>query len=109
MTDSHPMPPATLTPQEARQRLAQVEQLMVAYRSAIDEIGTKLRVLQREFTHTDSYSPIERVGTRLKAMESLLRKARKRDCRHLDDVRARVTDLARDLLRRYDAALSGVR
>ena len=67
---------------------------MVAYGSAIDEIETKLRVLQREFTHTGSYSPIESVSTRLKSMESLLRKARKRDCRHLDDVRARVTDIA---------------
>ena len=88
------MPRPVLSAQEARERIAAVEQFMVAYRSAIDEIGTKLRVLQREFTHTDSYSPIERVGTRLKAMESLLRKARKRDCRHLDDVRARVTDIA---------------
>ena len=51
-------------------------------------------MLQREFTHTDSYSPIESVSTRLKSMESLVRKARKRDCRHLDDVRARVTDIA---------------
>ena len=88
------MPRPVLSAQEARERIAAVEQFMVAYRSAIDEIGTKLRVLQREFTHTDSYSPIERVGTRLKSMESLLRKARKRDCRHLDDVRARVTDIA---------------
>ena len=88
------MPRPVLSAQEARERIAAVEQFMVAYRPAIDEIETKLRVLQREFTHTDSYSPIERVGTRLKAMESLLRKARKRDCRHLDDVRARVTDIA---------------
>lgn len=88
------MPRPVLSAQEARERIAAVEQFMVAYRSAIDEIGTKLRVLQREFTHTGSYSPIESVSTRLKSMESLLRKARKRDCRHLDDVRARVTDLA---------------
>ena len=88
------MPRPVLSAQEARERIAAVEQFMVAYRSAIDEIGTKLRVLQREFTHTDSYSPIESVSTRLKSMESLLRKARKRDCRHLDDVRARVTDIA---------------
>ena len=94
MTDSHPMPRPVLSAQEARERIAAVEQFMVAYRSAIDEIETKLRVLQREFTHTDSYSPIESVSTRLKSMESLLRKARKRDCRHLDDVRARVTDIA---------------
>ncbi|NHC31928.1 GTP pyrophosphokinase family protein [Dermacoccus nishinomiyaensis] len=88
------MPRPILSAQEARERIAAVEQFMVAYRSAIDEIGTKLRVLQREFTHTGSYSPIESVSTRLKSMESLLRKARKRDCRHLDDVRARVTDIA---------------
>jgi len=94
MTDSHPMPRPVLSAQEARERIAAVEQFMVAYRSAIDEIETKLRVLQREFTHTDSYSPIESVSTRLKSMESLVRKARKRDCRHLDDVRARVTDIA---------------
>lgn len=88
------MPRPVLSAQEARERIAAVEQFMVAYRSAIDEIGTKLRVLQREFTHTGSYRPIESVSTRLKSMESLLRKARKRDCRHLDDVRARVTDIA---------------
>ena len=94
MTDSHPMPRPVLSAQEARERIAAVEQFMVAYRSAIDEIETKLRVLQREFTHTDSYSPIESVSTRLKSMQSLLRKARKRDCHHFDDVRARVTDIA---------------
>ncbi|MBO1758616.1 MULTISPECIES: GTP pyrophosphokinase family protein [Dermacoccus] len=88
------MPRPVLSAQEARERIAAVEQFMVAYRSAIDEIETKLRVLQREFTHTDRYSPIESVSTRLKSMDSLLRKARKRDCRHLDDVRARVTDIA---------------
>ena len=88
------MPRPVLSAQEARERIAAVEQFMVPYRPAIDEIETKLRVLQREFTHTGSYSPIESVSTRLKSMESLLRKARKRDCRHLDDVRARVTDIA---------------
>lgn len=94
MTDSHPMPPATLTPQEARQRLAQVEQLMVAYRSAIDEVETKLRVLQREFTHANSYNTIENVSTRLKSMDSLLRKARRRGCTKIDDVRTHITDVA---------------
>ena len=94
MTDSHPMPPATLTPQEARQRLAQVEQLMVAYRSAIDEVETKLRVLQREFTHANSYNPIENVSTRLKSMDSLLHKARRRGCTKIDDVRTHITDVA---------------
>ena len=88
------MPRPILSAQEARERIAAVEQFMVPYRPAIDEIETKLRVLQREFTHTGSYRPIESVSTRLKSMESLLRKARKRDCHHFDDVRARVTDIA---------------
>ena len=77
------MPRPVLSAQEARERIAAVEQFMVAYRSAIDEIETKLRVLQREFTHTDSYSPIESVSTRLKSMESLLRTANSADDDHV--------------------------
>lgn len=94
MTDPTPTPRPSLPAQEARQRLAEIEHLMVAYRSAIDEVETKLRVLQREFTHAGSYNPIENVSTRLKSMPSLLRKARLRGCTKIDDVRTHVTDVA---------------
>lgn len=41
----------------------EVEHFVVTYRSAIDEIETKVRVLRREFTSVHDYNPIEHVSS----------------------------------------------
>ncbi|MDO5662350.1 MAG: GTP pyrophosphokinase family protein [Brachybacterium sp.] len=96
----HPLPAdlgeglTDLSPEDLRRRRAAVERLLLAYRSGIDEVATKLRVLQREFRTTHDYNPIENYSTRLKSMPSLIIKAQKRGITSLTDLREQVTDIA---------------
>ncbi|MGB3373224.1 MAG: GTP pyrophosphokinase family protein [Rhodococcus sp. (in: high G+C Gram-positive bacteria)] len=68
---------------------------MMSYKFGIDELMTKINILKEEFTHIHRYSPIEHVGSRLKTPESIIIKARRKDCPlTLDDIRANVLDVA---------------
>ena len=67
---------------------------MVTYRSAIDEIETKVRVLRREFTSVHDYNPIEHVSSRLKGLDSLHRKAESRGLNSLAEIKDNLTDIA---------------
>jgi len=79
--------------------LAQVRadftRLMMEYKFGMDEIETKISILQEEFTHLHDYNPIEHVLTRLKTPESILEKVRRRG---LDPsfaaIRDNITDVA---------------
>ena len=50
---------------------------MMAYKFALDEIDTKVRILQEEFRLMHEYNPIEHVNIRLKSPESILKKSQK--------------------------------
>jgi putative GTP pyrophosphokinase len=45
----------------------QFTRFMMQYKFGIDEVATKISILQEEFAHLHSYSPIEHVSTRLKS------------------------------------------
>ncbi|MBK0417853.1 GTP pyrophosphokinase family protein [Leucobacter sp. CSA1] len=66
------------------------------YKFAIDEIMTKLQILQEEFTHTGEYNPIEHFSGRLKDPESIVEKTRRRGVQlhDLASVRETITDIA---------------
>jgi len=67
----------------------------LSYKFAIDELTTKIEILQEEFEHTHDYSPIEHVRTRLKSMESIIEKVQRTACPpDIDSVRARIRDIA---------------
>lgn len=51
--------------------------LMACYRCAIMEIETKFRVLNEQFSLQYDRNPIESIKTRIKSLESILRKVRK--------------------------------
>lgn len=72
----------------------ELERFVVTYRSAIDEIETKVRVLRREFTSVHDYNPIEHVSSRLKSLDSLHRKAESRGLNSLAEIRADLQDIA---------------
>lgn len=72
----------------------EVEHFVVTYRSAIDEIETKVRVLRREFTSVHDYNPIEHVSSRLKGLDSLHRKAESRGLNSLAEIKDNLTDIA---------------
>lgn len=69
-------------PEDVAQRLATVgsdyRQLSLEYEFAMREVETKLRILQDEFLHLHDYNPIEHVATRMKSLDSLVAKARRR-------------------------------
>ncbi len=51
---------------------------MLNYQFGIDEIMTKINILRAEFEHTNEYSPIEHVTSRLKSVESISGKMRRK-------------------------------
>lgn len=74
---------------------ADFTRFMMEYKFGMDEIETKISILQEEFTHLHDYNPIEHVLTRLKTPESILEKIRRRG---LDPsfaaIRDNITDIA---------------
>ncbi len=68
---------------------------LMPYKFAIDEVMTKLRILQEEFEQTGEYNPIEHVSSRLKDPEGIIEKMQRRGV-PLDTslVRETITDIA---------------
>jgi putative GTP pyrophosphokinase len=93
------MPATPLTNLAADSDLAQVRadftRLMMEYKFGMDEIETKISILQEEFTHLHDYNPIEHVLTRLKTPESILEKVRRRGLDpSFEAIRDNITDVA---------------
>lgn len=93
--DAEAGPPlSALSARELRRHRDTVERFLLQYECAVDEVETKIRVLSREFTSVHSYSPIESFSTRVKSIESLAAKARKRGLVSLEQIRSSITDIA---------------
>ncbi len=68
---------------------------MMEYHFAVEEVLTKVKILQEEFLHLTRYNPIEHVTSRVKSPESILRKAvRKGITPTLPSIRHNITDIA---------------
>ena len=72
-----------------------LNRFLMPYKFAIDEVMTKIRILQEEFSQTGEYNPIEHVSSRLKDPEGVIEKMRRRGV-PLDTglVRETITDIA---------------
>src|SRR3546814_16087336 len=65
------------------------------YKFGIDEVTTKISILQEEFAHLHDYNPIEHVLSRVKSPESIFDKMQRRGVPStLDDIREQITDIA---------------
>ncbi len=51
--------------------------VMFLYSAALQEVSTKLNILNDEFQHIHRYNPIEHIETRLKSPESIVKKLKK--------------------------------
>lgn len=51
---------------------------MFLYNAALQEVSTKLNILNEEFQHIHRYNPIEHIGTRIKSPESIVKKLKKK-------------------------------
>lgn len=58
--------------------MQQLRTLMSRYRCAMMEVETKFKVLNEEFSQENDRNPIESIRTRLKSMESIVEKLRRR-------------------------------
>lgn len=50
----------------------------MAYKFALDEMTTKLNILNEEFSYIHDYNPIEHISTRMKSPDSLIKKSLKK-------------------------------
>ncbi|AFS77594.1 RelA/SpoT domain-containing protein [Gottschalkia acidurici 9a] len=68
---------------------------MMYYKFAMDEINTKINILQQEFQYIHSYNPIEHVNSRLKTPESILKKVYRKgyEC-SLHSIKENIRDIA---------------
>ena len=65
-------------PAEIGPRVREFRHLMMCYKFGIDEVMTKITVLRDEFRHVHDDNPIEHLGSRLKSLDSIVAKARRK-------------------------------
>jgi putative GTP pyrophosphokinase len=87
------------TAEAARRREAQVRpvltRFLLEYKFGLEELCTKLRILEEEFLALHDYNPIENVSARLKSTASLLEKVERKGVDlTLQAVRESITDIA---------------
>lgn len=57
---------------------AELKKIMLMYNSALKEIETKVNILSDEFQTLYRYNPIEHIKTRIKSLESIIKKLEKK-------------------------------
>lgn len=65
--------------QQLKHVKTQLTRFMMTYKFGLDEMTTKLNILQEEFQHFHEYNPIEHIKSRLKTPESILNKLYRKD------------------------------
>ena len=81
---------------EGRRKVREsLTRFLMPYKFAIDEVMTKLNILQEEFAQTGEYNPIEHVSSRLKDPDSIIEKMQRREVPlETERIRETVTDIA---------------
>ncbi|WP_124069622.1 GTP pyrophosphokinase [Filibacter tadaridae] len=68
---------------------------MLAYKFALDEVSTKINILEEEFQLIHEYNPIEHINTRLKTPESIIKKALRKNVElSLPSIKENMRDIA---------------
>lgn len=68
---------------------------MLQYKFGMDEIVTKVTILQEEFAELHDYNPIEHVSSRLKSADSLIEKIERKGCEPtFEGIAGAITDIA---------------
>lgn len=68
---------------------------MMPYKFALDEINTKVNILKEEFTYLHDYNPIEYVSSRVKSVESIIKKVHRKDIDlSLQSIKEEILDIA---------------
>ncbi|MGG2082454.1 GTP pyrophosphokinase [Lysinibacillus pakistanensis] len=73
----------------------ELTRFFLAYKFALQEIETKINILQEEFKLIHEYNPIEHVSTRIKSPKSILMKIKKKSIEpSIEDIRENIRDIA---------------
>lgn len=81
--------------EEFRTLRDEFSRFMFSYKFGMEEIATKVGILQQEFQHLQQYNPIEHVASRLKTPESVLDKIQRKNCEpRFETIRKKITDIA---------------
>ncbi|MBL0887568.1 GTP pyrophosphokinase [Myceligenerans indicum] len=68
----------TVDPSELRVVMHEVRRMALTYKFGIDEVMTKISILRDELRHMQQYNPVEHVGSRLKSLDSIVAKCRRK-------------------------------
>jgi putative GTP pyrophosphokinase len=81
---------------QIRDMIQQATRFLMTYHFALKEMETKIDILQEEFQMLHDYNPIEHVKTRVKSVESLVNKIRRKGirARSFDEIRKEIKDIA---------------
>lgn len=73
----------------------ELKRFMMKYKFALQEVETKIKILQEEFQMLHDYNPIEHTKSRLKSPESILKKLmRKGGASSLEEIKETIRDIA---------------
>lgn len=76
-------------------QLKQWAHFFLTYKFALDEVETKLNILNEEFQFIHDYNPIEHVKTRIKTPESVMQKLRRKNLDiTLENAKEHIRDIA---------------
>ncbi|MFC4830545.1 GTP pyrophosphokinase family protein [Agromyces aurantiacus] len=83
------------TLEEMRALRDETERFLQRYRFGMDEVITKLSILRDEFSQAHSYNPIEHISSRVKSLDSVVDKMRRKGVEPtFDAIRETITDIA---------------
>ncbi|RXZ46183.1 GTP pyrophosphokinase [Agromyces binzhouensis] len=83
------------TLEEMRALRDETERFMQRYKFGMDEVITKLSILREEFSQAHAYNPIEHISSRLKSLDSVIDKMRRKGVEpSFDAIRSTITDIA---------------
>lgn len=81
--------------EQIRKLKQEFTRFMMSYKFAMDEVKTKIDILNQEFNYIHEYNPIEHVRTRLKTPESILKKVYRKGYElSLDSIKENIHDIA---------------
>lgn len=84
-----------ITSSQVEEKLTQLQEMLMIYRSAIREVSTKLEVLNDEFQIRSQRNPIEYMKSRVKAPKSIFKKLERRGFEvSVDSARKNLNDIA---------------
>jgi len=87
--------PDNINQERIKELKVEFTRFRMAYKFALDEITTKLNILNEEFNYIHDYNPIENISTRLKSPDSLIKKVLKKNIPlSFDSIKENIRDIA---------------